>query len=118
MAYTSYIQSSEVATYGVSDATASQLSAASLLVDGELLRPEGLLWTPDGNGMPAYMTNKTSSRSLKIPAGVAPGSSVVITIPFTQFSFQQVGEVVILDAASQTLCEACVITATSGTTLT
>jgi hypothetical protein len=118
MAYTSYLQLSEASAYGVSDATAGQLNAASRLIDVALGRPEGLLWTPDGNGTPAYMTNKTASRSYQVPAGVAPGASVVITIPNAQFSFQQVGEVVILDAASPSLCEACVITATTASTLT
>jgi hypothetical protein len=118
MVYTSYILPTDVAAYGVSDVAPEQLTAASRMVDAALLRPEGLLWTPDGNGMPAYMTNKTPSRSYIIPAGISPGTSVVLTIPNAKFSFQQVGEVLILDAANPSLCEACVITATAGNTLT
>jgi hypothetical protein len=113
-----YLQPSEYATYGIPDGTASQVANASRLVDTYLVRPEGLLWTADANGIPAYMTNKEPTLSFTIPAATNPGTNVVINIPNAQFGPQNIGEVAILDRANSGLIEACTVIATSGNTLT
>jgi hypothetical protein len=89
-----------------------------MTINGYLKRPEGLIWSPDANGMPAWMAAKTPSPSFSVPAPINPGSNVVVTIPNAQFGFQYVGEVVILDQANSSIAEACVVIATSGNTLT
>jgi hypothetical protein len=118
MTFTPYLQSSEYATYGVSDATAAQIAAATRLVNTYLARPEGLLWSPDANGVPAYMTNKQPTLSLSATSQINPGANVSITIPGGQFGLQTIGEVVILDAATENLTEACIVTGATGNTLT
>lgn len=117
MAFTPYLSSGEYADYGVPDATASQVSQATRAVDAFLGRPEGLIWAPDANGMPAYMANATPARSFT-GAAVSPGSSVTLTVSHAQFGPQDVGTVAILDRANAQAVEACVVTAASGNSLT
>lgn len=113
-----YIQPSDYAAFGIPDAQDYQVDQASRNVDSYLGRPEGLLWSVDANGQPAWMTGMTPSRSFSLPAAVQPGQDVQITIPFAQFGNQTVGEVVILDQANAQAAEACVVSAVSGNTLT
>ena len=117
MTFTPYLSPDEYADYGVPEANTAQVNQATRLVDSYLGRPEGLIWSPDGNGMPAFMTNKTPTRSFTGPA-VSPGMNVTLTIPFAQFGYQDVGEVAILDRGNPDIAEACVITAASSNTLT
>jgi hypothetical protein len=112
-----YLQPGDYAAYGVPDATAAQANSASALIDAYLGRPEGLIWSPDANGAPAYMANATPSLSLTGQA-VSPGSSVTLTVPFAQFGNQNIGDVVILDRGNTNLTEACVVTAAGGNALT
>ena len=116
MAFTPYLDASEYAAYGIPEATAAQVASATRQVNGYCGRPEGLVWAPDGNGMPCYMANLNPTRSFG--ATVTPGSDIVVTIPNTTFGLQTVGEVVILDRANANLAEACVVTAASGNALT
>ena len=118
MTFTPYLQQSEYADYGVPDAGAPQIANACRVVNNFLSRPEGLLWSPDGNGTPAYMTNKQASVSLASASPISPGTSVGVTLPGAQLGSQNVGDVVILDRASPGITEACVITAVNGNTLT
>lgn len=118
MPFVPYVQPSEYSQYGISDATSAQVNAACMVINNYLARPEGLLWSPDANGMPAFMTNLSPARSFALPAQVNPGSNVAIIIPNAQFGYPNIGEVVILDAATSNLAEACVVTATTGNTLT
>jgi hypothetical protein len=118
MAFTPYLQSSEYAGYGVPDATADRINSACRVVNTYLARPEGLLWTPDGNGLPAYMTNLDPLLSLKAAAQINPGVNVQVTATNQKFGLQHIGEVVILDRATPGIVEACVITAASGNTIT
>jgi hypothetical protein len=116
MAFTPYLQANEYATYGIPEATSAQVAAASRQVNGYLGRPEGLIWSPDANGMPCCMANLNPTRGYT--ATLAPGTNVAVTIPNATFGFQTVGEVVILDRGNPSLIEACVVTAASGDTLT
>ncbi len=117
MLFTPYIESQYYPLYGIGDANATQVASACRLVNSYLGRPEGLLWSPDANGVPAYMTNLTPTRSFTGPA-VSPGTGVVVAIPNAQFGYQSLGDVVILDRNTPHLTEACVVTAASGNALT
>jgi hypothetical protein len=118
MPFTPYILQREYVLYGITDASLSQINAACRLVDNYLSRPEGLMWSPDGNGVPAYMTNLEPGISSTSIGGIAPGANVVVTVSSGQFGLQTIGEVVILDRATANITEACVVTAVSGNTLT
>ncbi len=115
--YTPYLHANEYALYGVANATVDQVQSATRLINGFIGKPEGLLWTPDANGMPCYMTCLSPTRSFTAPA-IAPGSDVVVTIPKAQFGTQNIGDVVVLDRLTPSITEACVVTAASGNTLT
>ena len=117
MTFTPYLSSSEYAVYGVSDATADQVNKATRFVNTYLGRPEGLLWSPDANGQPAYMANLNPTLSYTGSA-ISPGTSVVLTAANANFGYQNVGDVVILDRGTPNITEACVVTAASGNTLT
>ena len=118
MAFVPYLAADEYAGYGVPDANSSQVDSACRVVNTHLARPEGLVWSPDANGAPAYMTNMSPSRSLAVPAAINPGLNVVVALPGGPFGQQYVGEVVILDRADNAKAEACVITAANGQTVT
>lgn len=118
MGATPYLQSGDYATYGVSDGTAAQAQSATQTINGYLKRPEGLIWLPDANGMPAWMATPNPTMRYTVAGGIAPGSNVVVNIPNAQFGFQTVGEVVILDSANAGIAEACVVATTSGSSLT
>ncbi|MFO0906783.1 MAG: hypothetical protein U0835_00185 [Isosphaeraceae bacterium] len=117
MAFTPYLSPEEYADFGVPDATAAQVNRATRAVDAYLGRPEGLVWTPDAGGMPAYMANASPTMGLKGSA-VSPGADVTLTISNARFGYQDVGTVVVLDRADPDSCESCVVTAASGNTLT
>ena len=110
-----YLQSADYAAFGVPDATVAQVAAASRVFDTFIGKPEGLLWTPDFNGAPAFMTNLTPTLSYA-NVTVAAGTGVILTLPYGTFGLQSVGDVVIFDKAGT--CEACVITAAAGSTIT
>jgi hypothetical protein len=118
MGATPYLQSGDYATYGVSDGTAAQVNSATVTINAYLKRPEGLIWSPDANGMPAWMSTPNPTMSYTVAGGITSGSNVQVTIPNAQFGFQTVGEVVILDRANSGLAEACAVLSTSGSTLT
>ena len=114
----SYIAPPEYECYGVSDASASQIFAASRRVDAHLGRPEGLLYSADANGLPAYMTGRTPSASYTLTTGLSAGSSKTVALPNAAFNGATVGEVVILDRTNPSACEACVVTAATGNSIT
>ena len=118
MTAVAYVQPSEYATYGIPDATAAQVTSASLIVNSYLKRPEGLVWSPDANGMAAWMAALNPTISYTAPSPISPGANVQVTIPNAQFGFQTVGEVAILDRANPSRAEACVVLSTTGSTLT
>src|SRR4051812_41593749 len=113
-----YIREVEYADYGITDASAAQVDAAARTINGHLQRPEGLVWSPDANGQPAWMAWKSPTLSLALPAILLPGSNLQVTFPGAQFGTQTIGEVVVLDRAASNLAEACVVTGASGNTLT
>ena len=106
-----YISPSEYADYGIPNATAGQVDAASRVANNYMGRPEGVLWVPDANGYPAYMAWKNPTISLKLPAPISAGSNVVINLPGSNFGLPQIGEIAILDQANPAKIEACIISA-------
>ena len=63
--------------FGVALAQAPQVMRASLLIDHYLRRPEGCIWMPDANGIPAFMAAKTptmvlaGAEDILIPMGLS-----------------------------------------------
>lgn len=114
-----YIQSGEYATYGLASTTAaSDVATASSLIDAYLRRPEGLVWTPDGNGWPCFMAALTPTFSLTAPGAISPAQNVVVPVTGGMVSPDLVGEVLVLDRANANLTEAVVVTAVGTNTVT
>jgi hypothetical protein len=115
-----YLAGSDLAIYGVPNATAQQILNASMLIDAYLGRPEGLQWLPDAAGLPCYMAGLSASLSLTLPANIQPGQNVQVAVPgaSTLSVFGSVGDVVILDRANSSACEACVIASTQPNQIT
>jgi hypothetical protein len=118
MALAPYIQTGEMAAYGISDGSAAQINSATATINAYLKRPEGLIWSPDANGMPGWMASLNPTMNFTVAGGIALGANIVVTIPNASFGFQTIGEVVILDRANSGIAEACVVGATSGNTIT
>lgn len=111
-----YLQSADYAAYGVPTATAAQVAAASVLIDAYLKRSEGLIWSPDSSGAPAWMAALSPAATLTAAAGFAPGLSV--TVPVNGFvTGLNVGDVLIADRANNATVEALVVSSISGTNL-
>src|SRR5579863_3377874 len=109
MALAPYIQTGEMAAYGISDGSAAQINSATTTINAYLKRPEGLVWSPDANGMPGWMASLTPTMNFTVAGGIAAGANIVVTIPNVPFGFQAIGEVAILDRANSGLAEACVV---------
>jgi len=106
----SYLSSGEYGTFGVPNATADQVTQASTIIDGYLQRPEGLVWSPDANGAPAWMEGLTAPFSLTAPGAIAAGSNV--SVPVTgPVGMVQIGDVLIVDSATSNVAEACTVVA-------
>lgn len=115
----SYLSSGEYAAYGLpATTTAAQVTQASVQVDAFLKRREGCIWTPDNLGNPCYMAATTPSITLTSTGSIVAGAGVVVPYTGAALSLDQIGDVVIVDRASSTLVEACVITGIAAGTLT
>jgi hypothetical protein len=115
-----YLAGSDLAVYGVPNATAQQITNASALVDAYLGRPEGLQWMPDSNGLPCYMAGLTSPLTFTLPAAIQRGNMVEIDISSmgSLSVFGSVGNVLILDRSNPTAVEAVNIHSTTKTSIT
>jgi hypothetical protein len=101
----------ELAAFNVPSATDAQITLASAFVDAYLGRPEGLIWLPDAAGRPALMDALEPPITLTLTGTIEPGVSQTAT--FTGPTFGNAGDVVILDRADPSKCEACQISAVS-----
>jgi hypothetical protein len=112
-----YLQGNDSAAFGVGSATPAQITQASVLIDAYLRRPAGLLWKPDANGNPAYMTSMSPELTFTSVGAFGPGNGlqVQVTGP-TQMI--QVGDCVVLDRANISLMETVQVTGISGQILT
>lgn len=87
---------------------------ASTIIDSYLQRPEGLLYTSDANGNPCAMSALAPTFTYTITNAITAGTNVVATITPALARPDLIGEVLVLDAGTEGLTEACVISATTG----
>ncbi len=108
-----YIDASEYASFNLPGTTNDGLvQQASALIDGYLARPEGLVWSPDAAGNPAYMAGLASAITLASGSGgILAGSNVVVPYSGPSLDDNSIGEVVVIDRTVNTKTESCVITA-------
>lgn len=99
MPASAYLQSGDLATFGVGSATAAQIAQASTLIDGYLRRPAGLLYVPDANGNPCYMSALDPEATLVAGAAFGPGNAIVVPVT-GPIGALQVGDCVVLDKAN------------------
>lgn len=107
-----YLAGADLAAYGVPNATAAQIVAASGLVNAYLRRPEGLQYAPDAAGFPCYMAGMSPTVSLKSSQAISAGQNVAVpfsSAPGMMTVTGNVGDVVILDRTTLSAVEACVI---------
>lgn len=114
-----YLLPSEYALYGVSGANPQMVAQACSLIDTFLSRPEGLVWTADGNGNPCYMTAMQPSITMKTLSAISPGQNVQVQVmgPMMNTYFFG-GTSVVLDRSNPTSTESCQIVSISGNTIT
>ena len=78
---TPYLSPAEYAAYGISDAAAGQVARATRLVDAYLGRPEGLLYSLDAGGLPAWHTNATPTSTFTLTADTVIGDATIPGLP-------------------------------------
>lgn len=112
-----YILPDDYVTYGLPvTTTPEQIIQASVIIDGYLQRPEGLLYANDANGNPCYMINAKSSFVLNSVGSISPGTSVSVQVTGGT-NMLEVGDVAILDIDNPLLTEACIVVSSTGNTL-
>lgn len=102
----SYLQSGDYPNFGLpSSTTQAQVNQASVLLDGFLGRPDGLVWAPGADGQPCYMVAKNPDLTLTASAPFGPGqqSVVPVTGPIQAI---QIGDCVTIDRANMGETEA------------
>lgn len=107
-----YLTDDDLGTFGVPGTTSAQVIQASSLVDSYLKRPEGVVWMPGFDGLPAFMAGLAPSWSGTLVAPLSPGTALTVTSPLSHMG-DLVGEVLILDRGTSAACEAVTITGTS-----
>lgn len=112
-----YLQGSDSTAFGVPNATAAQITQASVLIDAYLRRPNGLLWKADSNGNPAYMTSLSPELALASTAGFGPGNSVQVPVS-GPVQAVQVGDCVVLDRQNAPTMETVQVLGIAGNVLT
>jgi hypothetical protein len=103
-----YLIGTDLATYGVPGANSGQVVQASALIDAYLKRPEGLIWSPDSQGNPAYMSSMSPLLSATLTSNLSPGAMVQATLSNNAKNLQP-GDVLVLDRANAELVETVVI---------
>jgi hypothetical protein len=108
-----YLQSADYAAFGAPNATAAQVTQASVLIDAYVRWPSGMVCINDGNGLPAYMAALVPRLTLNSVGTIAPGTAV--QVPVTgPLATCQIGDCVVLDKAAPSTTETVQITAISG----
>lgn len=109
MPASAYLQTGDLASYGVTSATTAQIAQASTLIDAYLRRPSGLLYTPDANGNPCYMAALDPELTLTATAGFGPGNGISVSVT-GPLAAVQVGDCVVLDRANPSVMETVQVT--------
>ena len=110
-----YLQSADYAAYGLATATAQQVTQASVLIDGYLKRPGGLIYVADSAGNPAYMAALSAEMTFTGAAGFGAGAAVQVPVSGPVAALQ-IGDCVLIDRAGTP--EAAQVTAINGNILT
>ena len=113
----SYLQAPDLATFGVPNATQSEINYASALIDTYLKRKLGLIWEPDAAGNPCYMAGASPAAELALTSAIAAGQTVNATVSGPTMMLQ-VGDVLVADIANSAATEALVIASVSGQNIT
>lgn len=112
-----YLSVDEAPLYGLKAVDSNRIVQASALIDAYLKRPEGIVWAPDSQGNPAYMTAANPRMSFKVQGAINPGTNVPVTLsgPVAQLT---VGDVLVLDrpttASQNSATESCIVATTTG----
>lgn len=109
MPASAYLQSGDLANYGVPTATAAQIAQASVLIDAYLRRPSGLLYTADSNGNPCFMSALDPEFTLTASASFGPGNGIQVPVA-GPLAALQIGDCVVLDRATPSLTEVVQVT--------
>lgn len=110
MPASAYLQTVDLANYGISSATAAQIGQASTLIDGYLRRPAGLLYTADADGNPCYMSALDPEATLTAGSAFGPGNAIVVPVSSGPLASLQIGDCVVLDKAASNLVEVVQVT--------
>ncbi len=117
-----YLQPQDYAAYGVPNATTAQVAQASELIDAYLLRPEGLIYAPDGQGNPAYMVKPSPSITLTTTQVLNPGANVSVIVTggtnAIALGSTQSGFVCTIDRLNPSKTESCIVISVVGQTVT
>lgn len=113
----SYLSSTDYAAFGVPNATAAQVTMASVLIDAYLRRPAGLIYKADASGQPAYMAALNPTLTFTSVGAFGPGNGIQVQVNGPA-QMLQVGDCVVLDRGSSTLMESVQITSITGSMLT
>jgi hypothetical protein len=87
---------------------------ASAIVDSYVKRPEGLIYTSDLNGNPAFMRGLSPSFTYKSVGAISPGAAVAIPVTPPIVRPDLIGEVLVLDRKNPDALESVIVTGTTG----
>ncbi len=104
-----YFSGEDALNFGVPDATQAQVLQASSIIDGFLLRREGLVWNQDFLGNPCYMEGLSPLLTIKTQNQILPGMSVTVSYIGPDLNSSHVGDVLVIDRSDSTKTESCVI---------
>lgn len=112
-----YIEQNEYELYGIACISPTKIAEASIYIDGWLRRPEGLIWSPDASGNPAYMAATVPSITLTAPGTIAAGVNVIVPVTGPLMGVQ-IGDAFVLDRATAGVTEVVVVNAKTDSSVT
>lgn len=112
-----YLRPIDLPTYGVPSATAAQVTQASVLIDAYLNRSDGLLYTADKNGNPAYMSGLGPELQFTSVGGFGAGNGIQVQVN-GPYGSPQVGDCVVVDRQKPDLVETVQILGINGNQFT
>lgn len=106
-----YLIGSDPTVFGVATATIAQIQQATTIINGYLMRPEGLVWMPDYVGRPCWMGGLTAQLNYVNTGALAAGQNVIVPIQNYIQGLDQVGRILVIDRGNANLVETACITA-------